>query len=84
MQLSQTRKTDPDAWIDQIFSAKSAKGGVVRRAIGRVATEVGHDRFADNVTRRGFHLLVTQSRLIVTCNPGPVRMLFRFSQKISA
>jgi hypothetical protein len=76
MQLSHARTSDPDAWIDQVFSAKAAQGGVVRRAIGWVATEVGHDRFVDEVRRRGFHLVVTQSQYIVICNPGPVRLLF--------
>jgi hypothetical protein len=76
MKLSQTRTTDPEAWVDLVFSAKAAQGGVVRRAIGWVATEVGHDRFAEEVRRRGFHLLLTQTQYIVICNAGPVRMLF--------
>jgi hypothetical protein len=76
MKPSQSRLTDPDVWIDHVFSAKAAQGGVVRRAIGWVATEVGHDRFAAEVRRRGFHLLMTQTQYIVICNAGPVRMLF--------
>jgi hypothetical protein len=76
MKLSQPRTTDPEAWVDLVFSAKAAQGGVVRRAIGWVATEVGHDRFAEEVRRRGFHLLLTQTQYIVICNAGPVRMLF--------
>jgi hypothetical protein len=76
MKLSQTRTSDPDAWIDLVFLAKAAQGGVVRRAIGWVATEVGHDRFAQEVRRRGYHLLLTQTQYIVICNAGPVRMLF--------
>lgn len=76
MNPSQCRTTSPDVWIDLVFSAKAAQGGVVRRAIGWVATEVGHDRFAAEVKRRGFHLLVTQNQYIVICNAGPVRMLF--------
>lgn len=70
------RTSDPNAWINLVFSAKAAQGGVVRRAIGWVATEVGHERFAAEVRRRGFHLLVTQTQYIVICNAGPVRMLF--------
>jgi hypothetical protein len=70
------RIEDLDGWIDQVFSAKAANGGVVRRAIGWVANEVGHDRFIDEVRRRGFHLLMTQTQYIVVCNTGPVRMLF--------
>jgi hypothetical protein len=76
MKFSQSRISDPDGWIDLVFSAKAAQGGVVRRAIGWVATEVGHDRFAAEVQRRGFHLLLTQTQYIVICNAGPVRMLF--------
>ena len=70
------RYSDPDAWINLVFSAKAAHGGVVRRAVGWVATEVGHDRFIAEVRRRGYHLLVTQTQYIIVCNSGPVRMLF--------
>ncbi len=70
------RYSDPEAWIDLVFSAKAANGGVVRRAVGWVATEVGHDRFIAEVRRRGYHLLVTQTQYIIVCNSGPVRMLF--------
>jgi hypothetical protein len=70
------RQSDPEAWIDLVFSAKAANGGVVRRAIGWVANEVGHERFIEEVRRRGFHLLVTQTQYIIVCNTGPVRMLF--------
>jgi hypothetical protein len=76
MKLSQSRISDPDGWIDMVFSAKAAQGGVVRRAIGWVATEVGHDRFVEEVQKRGFHLLLTKTQYIVICNAGPVRMLF--------
>lgn len=74
--LPTPRQSDPEAWIDLVFSAKSANGGVVRRAIGWVANEVGHDRFIEEVRRRGYHLLITQNQYIVVCNTGPVRMLF--------
>jgi hypothetical protein len=73
--LPHHRTSDPDAWIDMVFSAKSAQGGVVRRAIGWVRTEVGHDRFVAEVQRRGFHLLMTENQYIVVCNTGPVRMI---------
>jgi hypothetical protein len=70
------RQSSPEVWIDLIFSAKAANGGVVRRAIGWVANEIGRDRFIEEVRRRGYHLLVTQNQYIVVCNTGPVRMLF--------
>ena len=74
--LPPRRQSDPEAWVDLVFSAKAANGGVLRRAIGWVANEVGHERFIEEVRRRGFHLLVTQNQYIIVCNTGPVRMLF--------
>jgi hypothetical protein len=49
---------------------------VVRRAIGWVITEVGHERFVAEVKHRGFHLLMTENQYIVVCNHGPVRLIF--------
>jgi hypothetical protein len=74
--LPHHRHSDPDAWVDLVFSAKAAQGGVVRRAIGWVITEVGHERFVAEVRRRGFHLLMTENQYIVVCNRGPVRLIF--------
>ena len=70
------RKTPPDFWIEQIFSAKAAKGGVVRRAVGWVEREIGRDRFFAEVRSRGFHLLAAGDQFIVVCDPRPVRMIF--------
>jgi len=67
---------DPDAWIRLIFSARAAKGGVVRRSIAWVDREVGRDRFVSEVPRRGFHLLTTTNQFIVVCNADPVSLLF--------
>ena len=66
-----------DLWLDQIFSAKSARtGGVVRRKISWVEAEVGRDRFEQEVRRRGFHCIEAGQQLIVICNSGPIRLLF--------
>lgn len=35
----------PDSWTEQIFSARAAQGGVVRRSVARVDREIGRDRF---------------------------------------
>jgi hypothetical protein len=67
---------DPDTWLRLIFSAQSAKGGVVRRSIAWVDREVGRDRFVDEVRRRGFHLLQTANQFIVVCNRDPVTLVF--------
>lgn len=70
------RHSDPAFWLNQIFAAKSAEGGVVRRAIAWVDREIGRDRFCDEVRRRGFHLVMTENQFIVVCNRGSVRLLF--------
>jgi hypothetical protein len=67
---------DPEAWIRLIFSAQSAKGGVVRRSIAWIDREVGRDRFIAEVQRRGFHLLRTSDQFIVVCNRYPVTLVF--------
>ena len=66
----------PDEWIAQIFSARAAQGGVVRRSIAWVDREIGRDRFIAEVRRRGFHLLASSNQFIVVCNCDPVQVLF--------
>lgn len=66
----------PEEWIAQIFSARSAKGGVVRRSIAWVDREIGRDRFMTEVRKRGFHLVASSNQFIVVCNHEPVRVLF--------
>ena len=66
----------PEDWLRQIFSARAAQGGVVRRSIAWVDREVGRDLFVAEVRRRGFHLLASSNQFIVVCNRDPVQMLF--------
>lgn len=70
-------RPNPDPWIDQIFSTKSARrGAVVRRSMNWVEREVGHARFQEEVRRRGFHLIRTANQYIVICHNGPIDILF--------
>jgi hypothetical protein len=70
-------RTVPDAWIDQVFSAKAVRrGAVVRRQIGWVAREIGEDRFHREVRRRGYRLIRTADQYIVICHDGPIEILF--------
>lgn len=72
-----TRHTAPEDWIDQVFSAKSARrGGVVRRSIRWVDREVGRTRFVEEVRNRGFRLIRTADQFIVICHRGPIEILF--------
>lgn len=65
------------AWLDQVFRAKSVmRGGVIRRRRSVVAREIGCGIFEAEVRRRGYHLLMTDQDYIVVCNPGPVTLVF--------
>lgn len=58
------------AWVDQIFRAAAADGGVVRRA------RVDVDKYASlgDVIReaeaRGFHVIETGDQVVVLCHTG--------------
>lgn len=71
-----TRTSGPERWIDLIFAARSAQGGVIRRNRYWIQREVGLDRFELEVRRRGFHMIEAGNQLIVICHNGPVRFLF--------
>ena len=65
-----------ERWLAQIFSAKAAQGGVVRRAVGWVDREIGRARFIAEIRARNYHLICTGNQFIVVCHAGPVQMLF--------
>ncbi|MDE3081278.1 MAG: N-(5'-phosphoribosyl)anthranilate isomerase [Paracoccaceae bacterium] len=74
--LTLTRPNQPDPWIAQMFAAKAVlRGGVIRRSSRWVAREVGRERFIEEVTRRGYHLLETGGQFIVICNPGQLKVI---------
>lgn len=71
------RNTNPEMWLDHVFSAKSAaSGGVVRRSKYWVETEIGLERFERSVRARGFHLIEAGSQLVVICHSGPIAVRF--------
>ena len=75
--MDRLRTTSPEVWLDHIFSAKSVmSGGVVRRNRSWVETEVGLQRFENEVRARGFHLIEAGQQLVVICHSGPVRLRF--------
>lgn len=70
-------RPNPDPWIDQMFSTKSARrGAVVRRSMTWVEREVGHERFQQEIRRRGYHLIRTADQYVVICHNGPIDILF--------
>ena len=72
-----TRQSGPEIWLEQIFSAKSARNqGVVRRSRRWIETEIGREYFEQAVRTRGFHLIEAGDQLVVICHSGPVFMRF--------
>ena len=66
----------PDLWLKLIFSAKSAMhGGVVRRSVPWVESEIGRERMVAEVKRRGFHMIECGGQFVVICNGGGVRVI---------
>ena len=75
--MQTARATSPDPWITEIFSAKAVlRGGVIRRSAHWVDREIGHDRFCDEVRRRGFRLLRIGPQYVILCSHHPVQILF--------
>ena len=65
-----------DIWIDQLFSAQSARsGGVVRRKIADVERNVGRARLELEERRRGFHLIECGGQLVVVCSRADIRLI---------
>ncbi|PJF10761.1 N-(5'-phosphoribosyl)anthranilate isomerase [Pseudorhodobacter sp. MZDSW-24AT] len=70
------RQSNADYWINQVFAARQARGGVLRRAVVWVEREIGQERFVQEVRMRGFHLLRAGDQFIVICASRPVQILF--------
>ena len=68
--------TCPNAWIRQIFSAKAAaKGGVIRRSVGWVDREIGREKLALEVRRRGFHMIRAGGQFVIICCQDEIRLI---------
>ncbi|WP_370515130.1 N-(5'-phosphoribosyl)anthranilate isomerase [Paracoccus sp. S-4012] len=71
-----TRLSDPDGWIDQIFSARAAsRGAVIRRNTRWVEREIGRERFIAEVSSRGWHMIESGGQLVVLCNSGGIEIV---------
>ncbi|UAB90694.1 N-(5'-phosphoribosyl)anthranilate isomerase [Ruegeria sp. SCSIO 43209] len=72
-----TYRSDPEPWITQLISSRSARtGAVVRRLVAWVEREVGHAAFQAEVKRRGYHLIRTANQYVIICHNGPIDILF--------
>ena len=58
------------AWIDQIFGAQAANGGVVRRSIADVNKYASLAEVIAEAQAKGFHVIETGDQVVVLCHPG--------------
>ncbi|QFT63693.1 hypothetical protein SAMN05421853_103397 [Roseivivax halotolerans] len=66
----------PEAWIEGVFSSKSAmRGQVIRRARRDVDRYAGLERLLSEVGRRGYRAIENGGQVIIFCNNEPVRVL---------
>jgi hypothetical protein len=64
------RKQD---WLDQVFQCRAAEtGGVIRRQVRDVESEVGVAALVAEVRRRNFRLIRTRAHFVIVCDSGPV------------
>ncbi len=67
----------PYSYIRNIFSANAAKnGGVVRRRVDDVKRFASFQALADEVKRRGFHLLEAGDQYLIVCNSASCKLHF--------
>ena len=58
------------AWVDQMFQAQAASGGVVRRARADVDKLASLQEVIAEARARGFHVVETGDQVVVLCHPG--------------
>lgn len=63
------------AWIEQMFEANSANGGIVRRKIADVEKFGGGlKKLIAYVRAQQFHLIETGDQCVVLCHPGAMKI----------
>lgn len=62
------------AWIDQMFKASAANGGVVRRARRDVVRYSSVQTLITEAKKRGFHVVETGGQLVVLCHTGVLKV----------
>ena len=65
---------DPEKWMRDIFSSKSARDGqVVRRKLRDIDRFIGRERFVQELHRRGYRAVENSGQIAIFCNQEPVR-----------
>lgn len=58
------------AWVDQMFQAAAANGGVVRRARADVDKYASLAEVIAEAKTKGFHVIETGGQVVVLCHAG--------------
>lgn len=67
---------EPNAWVEQIFEARTAKnGGIVRRSVSSVKKYASESQLKCAVKRRGFHLVRSNSQYLIYCHTGHIQLI---------
>ena len=65
---------DPDLWLNELFSSKAARDGlVIRRQAKDIERFAGWERFTAELTRRGYRAFENCGQVVVFCNSAPIR-----------
>ena len=59
-------------WLDQIFQAQSANGGVVRRSRADVDALASLPDIVDAAKERGFLVVETGGQIVILCRQGQI------------
>ena len=63
--------------LDLFSSTAARSGGVIRRKKSDLEKYVGLERFAEELTRRGYRAIENAGQIIIFCNHEPVRIFSR-------
>lgn len=64
-----------NAWLNQMFDAAAANGGIVRRARSDVDRYASLEEVVGEAQKREFHVIETGGQVVVLCHPGQVILL---------
>ncbi|OZE88021.1 hypothetical protein CH304_00170 [Rhodococcus sp. 15-649-1-2] len=62
------------AWVDQIFEAKQASHGVVRRAVSHVEKGDYLGEIIERAKEKGYHVVETGDQIVILCHEGELRL----------
>jgi hypothetical protein len=73
MKPGRKRVLTPKQHMDRLFNQKKAReGGVIVRRADHLLRYITLEELEEEVRRRGFHLFVTTSHVVISCNRSKI------------